>query len=142
MLEAILCRISKSARPRFTSSSFGRGLNILDPLRLYLNRGRADFDIRHKIASSIIYDIPAPRFLDRLLGGWQLGAITILQSGPPFTVTCSQPFGAVREDPKNPNSRIIGNSGCDFNADGRSGDTLNAPAFGATKTGLSRSDYM
>ena len=125
-----------------TSSSFGRGLNILDPLRLYLNRGRADFDIRHKIASSIIYDIPAPRFLDRLLGGWQLGAITILQSGPPFTVTCSQPFGAVREDPKNPNSRIIGNSGCDFNADGRSGDTLNAPAFGATKTGLSRSDYM
>jgi hypothetical protein len=124
------------------ASSFGRGLNIFDPLRLYLNRGRADFDIRHKIASSIVYDIPAPRFLDRLLGGWQLGAITILQSGPPFTVTCNQPFVAVREDPKNPNSRIIGNSGCDFNADGRSGDTLNAPAFGATKTGLSRSDYM
>jgi Carboxypeptidase regulatory-like domain len=125
-----------------TASSFGRGVNIYDPLRLYLNRGRADFDVRHKIASSIVYDIPAPRFLDRLLGGWQLGAITILQSGPPFTVTCSQPFVAVREDTKNPNSRIIGNSGCDFNADGRSGDTLNAPAFGNTKTGLSRSDYM
>jgi Carboxypeptidase regulatory-like domain len=121
-----------------TASSFGRGLNIYDPLRLFLNRGRADFDVRHKIASSIVYDIPAPKFLDRLLGGWQLGAITILQSGPPFTVLCNQPFTAVR----NASGAIIGNSGCDFNADGRSGDPLNTPAFGNTVTGLDRSNYM
>ena len=121
-----------------TSSSFGRGLNIFDPLRLYLNRGRADFDVRHKVASSIVYDIPSPRFLDKLFGGWQIGAITILQSGPPFTVTCSSSFQPVRDA----NGRIIGNDGCDFNADGRSDDPLNAPAFGNTKTGLSRSDYM
>jgi hypothetical protein len=109
-----------------TASSFGRGLNIFDPLRLFLNRGRADFDVRHKVASSIVYDIPAPRFLDRLLGGWQLGAITILQSGPPFSVFCNQSF----------------QSGCDFNADGRTGDPLNTPAFGNTLSGLERSDYM
>src|SRR5215510_7323737 len=121
-----------------TASSFGRGLNIFDPLRLYLNRGRSDFDIRHKIASSIVYDIPAPRFLGKALGGWQLGAVTILQSGPPFSVTCGLPFQAVRDS----SGKIIGNSGCDFNADGRSGDPLNIPAFGNTKTGLSRSDYM
>jgi carboxypeptidase family protein len=124
-----------------TASSFGRGLNIYDPLRLFLNRGRADFDVRHKVASSIVYDIPAPRFLDRLLGGWQIGAITILQSGPPFTVTCGQAFNLGPEDPNNPNSRII-NRGCDFNADGRSGDPLNTPAFGNTLSGLERSDYM
>jgi hypothetical protein len=121
-----------------TSSSFGRGLNIFDPLRLYLNRGRADFDVRHKVASSIVYDIPSPRFLDKLFGGWQIGAITILQSGPPFTVTCSSSFQPVRDA----SGKIIGNDGCDFNADGRSDDPLNAPAFGNTKTGLSRSDYM
>jgi hypothetical protein len=121
-----------------TASSFGRGLNIYDPLRLDLNLGRADFDVRHKVASSIVYDIPAPRFLDKLLGGWQLGAVTILQSGPPFTVLCGQPFVAVRDA----SGKIIGNSGCDFNADGRSGDSPNTPAFGNTKTGLSRSDYM
>jgi hypothetical protein len=109
-----------------TASSFGRGLNIFDPLRLFLNRGRADFDVRHKVASSIVYDIPAPRFLDRLLGGWQLGAITILQSGPPFSVFCNQSF----------------QSGCDFNADGRTGDPLNTPAFGNTLSGLERSNYM
>jgi len=121
-----------------TASSFGRGLNIYDPFRLFLNRGRADFDVRHKVASSIVYDIPAPRFLDRLLSGWQLGAITILQSGPPFTVFCGQPFQAVRDA----SGRIIGNSGCDFNADGRSSDPLNMPAFGNTLSGLKRSDYM
>jgi hypothetical protein len=109
-----------------TASSFGRGVNIFDPLRLFLNRGRADFDIRHKVASSIVYDIPAPRFMDRLLGGWQLGAITILQSGPPFSVSCSQSF----------------QGGCDFNADGRTGDPLNTPAFGNTLSGLKRSDYI
>jgi len=124
-----------------TASSFGRGLNIYDPLRLFLNRGRADFDVRHKVASSIVYDIPAPRSLDRLLGGWQVGAITILQSGPPFTVTCGQAFNLGPEDPNNPNSRII-NRGCDFNADGRSGDPLNTPAFGNSLSGLERSDYM
>jgi hypothetical protein len=124
-----------------TASSFGRGLNIYDPLRLFLNRGRADFDVRHKVASSIVYDIPAPRSLDRLLGGWQIGAITILQSGPPFTVTCGQAFNLGPEDPNNPNSRII-NRGCDFNADGRSGDPLNTPAFGNSLSGLERSDYM
>ena len=121
-----------------SSSSFGRGLNMFDPLRLFLNRGRADFDVRQKFASSVVYDIPAPKSLDRLLGGWQLGAITILQSGPPFTVVCNQPFVAVRDA----GGRVVGNSGCDFNADGRSGDPLNTPAFGNTLTGLGRSDYM
>lgn len=121
-----------------TSSSFGRGLNVFDPFRLFLNRGRADFDVRHKVASSIVYDLPAPKSLNRLLGGWQFGAITIFQSGPPFSVFCGQPFQAVRDA----SGRVVGNSGCDFNADGRSGDPLNTPAFGNTLTGLGRSDYM
>ncbi len=78
-----------------TASSFGRGLNIFDPLRLDLNRGRADFDVRHKIASSIVYELPNPNFpgaLGTLFKGWQLGAVTILQSGPPLSVTCGASF--------------------------------------------------
>jgi hypothetical protein len=125
-----------------TASSFGRGLNIFDPLRLYLNRGPADFDVRHKVASSIVYEFPKPNFLgnglSKVFDGWQLGAVTILQSGPPFTVTCGLPFQPVRDA----SGKIVGNNGCDFNADGRSGDPLNAPSFGNTKTGLERSDYM
>src|SRR5262249_15965023 len=98
-----------------TSSSFGPALNIFHPLRLYLNRGRADFDGRHKVASSIVYDIPRPKFLGAGLGkvfdGWRLAASTILQSGPPFTVTCSSSFQPVRDA----SGKIIGNNGCDFN---------------------------
>jgi hypothetical protein len=124
-----------------TASSFGRGLNIFDPVNLRLNRGRADFDVRHKLASSLVFDLPKPNFtgaLAKVFDGWQIGAITILQSGPPLTVTCGLPFRAVRDA----NGTVIDNSGCDFNADGRSGDPLNMPAFGNSKTGLNRSDYM
>src|SRR5262245_2174325 len=98
-----------------TASSFGRGLNMFDPLRLYLNRGRADFDVRHKIASSVVYEIPRPKFLgdgvSRVFDGWQLGVVTILQSGPPFTVLCGLPFQGVQ----NASGVVIGNNGCDFN---------------------------
>ncbi|MBO0797323.1 MAG: TonB-dependent receptor, partial [Blastocatellia bacterium] len=122
-------------------SSFGRGLNIYDPLNLELNRGRADFDVRHKFASSIVYELPKPHFLNavsKLVDGWQVGAITILQSGPPLSVTCSLPFERVMDA----SGKVIGNSGCDYNADGHAGDPLNAPAFGNSLNGLSRSDYM
>jgi hypothetical protein len=133
------------------ASSFGRGLSIFDPLNLELNRGRADFDIRQKFASSIVYEIPRPRFLNavsKLFEGWQVGAITILQSGPPFSVNCTLPFIPVTDA----SGRIVGNDGCDFNADGytglpnpddnRPGDPLNVPIFGNSMTGLNRSDYM
>jgi hypothetical protein len=120
-----------------TASSFGRGLNVLDPLNLRLERGRADFDVRQKFVSSIVYELPKPGFLGafgKVFGGWQVGAITILQSGPPLTVTCGTAFNL------NPTTGV--NDGCDFNADGRTGDRLNAPSFGNSKTGLSRSDYL
>ncbi|MCI0391427.1 MAG: TonB-dependent receptor [Acidobacteria bacterium] len=124
-----------------TASSFGRNLNIFDPLNLRLNRGLADFDVRHKLASSIVYDIPKPKysgFLGKVFDGWQLAAVTIFQSGPPLSVNCGLSFQAVRDA----SGRVIGNNGCDFNADGRSGDPLNMPSFGNSKTGLSRSEYM
>jgi hypothetical protein len=131
------------------ASTFGRGLNIFDPLNLELNRGRADFDVRHKFASSIVYEIPRPQFLNavsKLFEGWQVGAITILQSGPPLSVNCSLAFSPRRDEDDNiirdANGNVVGNTGCDYNADGRSGDPLHAPAFGNSLTGLSRSNYM
>jgi Carboxypeptidase regulatory-like domain len=124
-----------------TASSFGRGLNIFDPLNMRLNRGRADFDVRQKLAASIVYDLPKPNysgFLGKVFEGWQVGAITILQSGPPLSVNCSLAFTAVRDA----SGRVIGNTGCDFNADGRVDDPLNVPSFGNSLSGLERSNYM
>ncbi|HKX29215.1 MAG TPA: carboxypeptidase regulatory-like domain-containing protein, partial [Blastocatellia bacterium] len=112
-----------------TASSFGRGLNVTDPLNLALERGRADFDVRQKLAVSLVYELPSPKFLggfSKLFNGWQIGSVTILQTGPPLTVFCGASF----------------NAGCDYNADGRNGDRPNMPSYGNSLSGLNRSDYM
>lgn len=58
-------------------------------------RGRSNFDIRHRLSLSFFYELPVGtgrRFLadrgwlSRLLEDWQLAGIVTLQSGRPFTV--------------------------------------------------------
>lgn len=73
--------------------------------------GYAGEDVRHKLAMNFIWDLPirfSNRALDAALGGWQLNAISIMQTGSPFTVFCSQAY------PR-----------CDFNADGQNNDRMN-----------------
>jgi hypothetical protein len=122
------------------SSSFGLGLGVVDANNLQLSRGLADFDIRQKFALSLLYETPRIRGnkIFDVLSRWQLGAVTILQSGRPFSVNCTLPFQPVR----NAAGAIIGNSGCDYNADGFNNDYPNAPSFGAYLTGLDRSKYL
>jgi hypothetical protein len=127
-----------------TSSTYGAGspagLSIPDPWNLSLEKAAADFDVRHKLAMNIVYELPkfgGVGALGRLVSGWKVSAITILQTGAPFSVYCSQAFIAVR----NASGAIIGNNGCDFNADGNNYDRPDTPAFGNTKRGLSRSNY-
>jgi hypothetical protein len=73
-----------------------------------------------------------------MLRDWEVAAISILQSGSPFSVICSRPFIAGRDG----SGRIVANNGCDYNADGFNYDFPNTPVFGNSKTGLSRSDYL
>jgi hypothetical protein len=122
------------------SSSFGLGLNVVDANNLKLERGLADFDVRNKLALSILYDTPRLHGNPILsfLSAWELGAITILQSGSPFSVMCSSPFSPVL----NAAGAVVGNTGCDYNADGFNYDRPNAPSFGGYLTGLNRQDYL
>ena len=53
-------------------------------------------------------------------------------------VICRLPFRPVRDA----NGMIVGNSGCDYNADGYNFDYPNTPSFGNALRGLSRSDYI
>jgi hypothetical protein len=123
------------------SSSFGRGLPIVDANNLKLNRGLANFDVRHKFALSLLYETPRigrNKFADAL-SRWQIGATTILQSGLPINVLCSGlPFNPVR----NAAGEIIGNNGCDYNADGFNNDYPDAPSFGGYLGGFSRDQYL
>ena len=104
-------------------------------------RGLADFDVRNRLAFTTLWSVPSPHgtgLFNKVFGNWELTNVTILQSGPPFSALCTASFGAVLDGSGN----VIGNTGCDYNADGNNSDYPNVPSFGNTKTGLSRSDYI
>jgi hypothetical protein len=111
------------------SDGFGGGLQIQDPWNLKLDRAVAGYNVPQKLAFSAVWAIPGAGghlALKQLTTGWQLSGVTILQSGMPFSVTCTTPFTPVRDSAR----RITGNSGCDYNADGSNFDRPNTPAFG------------
>ncbi|HKY29119.1 MAG TPA: TonB-dependent receptor [Pyrinomonadaceae bacterium] len=64
-------------------------------------RGRSNFDVRHRLSVSYVYDLPfgkGRKYLSdnggwsTLLTGWQTSGILQLQSGRPFTVALSREF--------------------------------------------------
>jgi Carboxypeptidase regulatory-like domain len=104
-------------------------------------KGPADFDVRQKLALSANWLIPGPSggAARAIAGGWQLAGVLIAQTGTPFSVVCNgRGFIPIRDAAGN----IIGNSGCDFNADNSGNDRPNVPAFGSTKKGLSNDDFL
>jgi hypothetical protein len=76
----------------------GDSLTPSNDYNLQLDRGLSAFDFRHRWTNSFLYELPighgkallgnANRVIDSLLGGWQIGGITTLQSGFPFTLYC------------------------------------------------------
>jgi hypothetical protein len=66
-----------------------------DSQNLRLERGRSNFDVRHRLSTSFSYELPFGRgrrfldddgFLTTLVSGFQFNSIITLQSGRPFTV--------------------------------------------------------
>ncbi|HEV2882448.1 MAG TPA: TonB-dependent receptor [Pyrinomonadaceae bacterium] len=66
-----------------------------DSQNLRLERGRSNFDVRHRLSASFSYELPFGRgrrflgddgFVSTLLSGFQLNGIATVQSGRPFTV--------------------------------------------------------
>jgi len=85
-----------------------------DSFNLKGDRGPSDFDVRHRMVISYIYELPCGRgrrlarasgpLVNGLIGGWQVNGITSAQSGWPFTpklengtaIINAGPGGAVR----------------------------------------------
>jgi hypothetical protein len=67
-----------------------------DPIRLDLDQGRSDFDIRHVVRGHFIWDLPigqgrrfmsgASGLVNALVGGWQINGVLDASSGFPFSV--------------------------------------------------------
>jgi len=102
---------------------------VFNSLNLNTQHGLSDFDVARRFTVDSVWEIPTPfrsGLAKAVLGGWRMSHILILQSGLPFTVYTSAPFDPVRDA----SGTIIGNDGGDYNADGYSYDTPNAPSFG------------
>src|SRR5205823_720576 len=67
-----------------------------DSYNVRAERGRSNFDLRHRFSASYSYDLPVARGR-RLLGGWQTFGVLSFQTGRPFTV-------ALRSDLDNSNT--------------------------------------
>ena len=105
------------------------------------DRGRSDFDVPHKVSLWSIWTVPGPNagLAKAILDGWLATGVLIAQTGTPFTVSCQgRAFSAIRDASGN----IIGNSGCDYNADGLQFDRPNVPSFGASRSGLNNDDFL
>jgi outer membrane receptor protein involved in Fe transport len=59
-----------------------------DQLNWKLNYGPSDFDRRHRLVTSFVYDLPKKG----LLNNWQVNGILILQTGTPFSIIDSPNF--------------------------------------------------
>ncbi|HEV8355757.1 MAG TPA: TonB-dependent receptor [Gemmatimonadales bacterium] len=68
-----------------------------DARNLGLDKGDADFDVRHRFTLASTYELPFGK--GTALGGWSLNAILVLSTGIPFSVTTATLRADVSGDP-------------------------------------------
>jgi hypothetical protein len=93
-----------------------------------LDYGYASNDVRHRVAMNFIVELPfktGHSAADAVISGWQLNGLGIMQSGQPFSVSCTQAY------PR-----------CDFNADGTNNDRVDMPAAGADLGSPSQDQWL
>lgn len=104
-----------------------------DTSRFYAN---SPYDIRNRFSIGASYDLPGGNmsngFGKRILGGWTLSGLSVLQSGAPFSVYTGAAFSARLINPGSPatasNLAFAPGSG-DFNADGNNNDYPNVSSY-------------
>lgn len=66
--------------------------NGQDPRNLRADKGLSDFDIRHRMVTSFLWEMPGPKSGPArwMLGGWQSNGIFTAQAGSPFNVVSGQ----------------------------------------------------
>ncbi len=86
-----------------TDSGGSFGSPNLNPANFALDRGSSDFDIRHRLSISTLYELPvgrgkrwlnaSNRVADAVVGGWQITVLTVYQSGVNRSVTSPNTTG-------------------------------------------------
>jgi hypothetical protein len=72
----------------FTTKNAGAHGYPTDSMNPAFDYGPADFNVKHRVVGSFVYDLPFAK-TNRWLGGWNVSGITSVQSGANFNVTNS-----------------------------------------------------
>jgi len=76
-----------------SSQTFTSPNNVLNPFDLGLENGRANFDVRHHVGSTLVWQPEffqhSGRLLKTALDGWTVAPVISISSGAPFTATVS-----------------------------------------------------
>ena len=82
---------ASSAGSTQATAAYSSAVAVAHPLFPFLNRGLSDFDIRHNVVFSLVWELPFARsktgFAGTLLDGWQLGTIYRGQTGTPMSIS-------------------------------------------------------
>jgi Carboxypeptidase regulatory-like domain len=81
------CKDNSSAP--VTGDTYANSIAVPLLLSQSYRHGPCDFDIRHVMSASVIWNIPGPKdgAMSYALGGWEMGTIVTVTSGSPFTPT-------------------------------------------------------
>jgi len=76
-----------------SSQTFTSSNNVLNPFDLGLENGRANFDVRHHVGSTLVWQPEffqhSGRLVKTALDGWTVAPVISVSSGAPFTATVS-----------------------------------------------------
>jgi hypothetical protein len=83
-------------------TGYSSAVAVVTPLLPGLNRGLSDYDLRHNLVLSVVWDVPLPGvvkgFGRGVLGGWQLGGIYRAQTSYPFSVVLNNDRAGSKAD--------------------------------------------
>ncbi len=92
---------------------------FLDNNDIRRDRGRSEFDVNHRLVSSVVYEIPVGRgkkfaggiskAADLIIGGWQVNTIATFQKGFPMTITAAD-VGGLNDSQGANRADLIGNA--------------------------------
>jgi hypothetical protein len=90
-----------------SANEYGNSGSYMDAYRRNLDWARSASDVPHHFVLTVLYEVPTftrKSYVNAVLGGWKVGLLETLQSGPPFTVlttantTNAFPAGPLRPD--------------------------------------------
>jgi hypothetical protein len=85
---------SKSIDTASNDGNAGAGFGASNPFDRNRDKGPSDFDVRHRLVNSFLWELPFYRktrgWKAALIGGWQLNGLLTLQTGLPFSVLAGQ----------------------------------------------------